>query len=95
MSARITASAVLSSQQPVSLLHQLCKAFAGRCESRFDRDTGYVEFGFGRCELRASRHRLTVTASAWEPGDCDRIQTLVGRQLERAGARERLKVLWR
>jgi hypothetical protein len=94
MSGRVTALAVVATQEPVTLLRQLCRAFGGRCEAQFDQDRGYVEFGFGRCELRASRHRLTLTASAWEREDCERIRTLVGRQLERAGRRERLTVLW-
>jgi hypothetical protein len=95
MSGRVTALAVVATQQPIGLLHQLCRAWGGRCESQFDRDHGYVEFGFGRCEMRADRHRLTLTATAWEREDCERIRALIGRQLERAGRREQLNVLWR
>lgn len=95
MSARVTALAVVPTERPLTYLRQLCKTFGQRCESSFGSDTGYVEFGFGRCELRAAGRRLMLTASAWEAEDCARVRRAVTAQLERFGRRDRLQVLWR
>lgn len=57
--------------------------------------SGVVDFGSGRCTLRARGQTLLLRAEAGGEQDLRSIQELVTRNLERFGRREGLQVRWR
>ena len=55
---------------------------------------GVVDFGRGRCTMRASGNLLTLRAEAADEESLQLVQDLVTRDIERFGSREHLKVSW-
>jgi hypothetical protein len=39
-------------------MRQLCKHFGHKLDASYGDDSGYIQFDFGRCELRASDSNL-------------------------------------
>jgi hypothetical protein len=39
-------------------MRQLCKHFGHKLDASYGDDSGYIQFDFGRCELRASDRNL-------------------------------------
>lgn len=55
---------------------------------------GIIDFGWGRCALRATGQELTLTAEAESEHELRRIQDGIARSLERIGRRDQLTVTW-
>ena len=55
---------------------------------------GTVNFGWGRCTMRAAPDMLTLRAEATDEEGLQRIQDLVAGRLERIGRRDQLTVSW-
>jgi len=55
---------------------------------------GVVDFGRGRCTMRASGNLLTLRAEAADEESLQLVQDLVTRDIERFGRRDRLQVSW-
>jgi hypothetical protein len=56
---------------------------------------GLVDFGWGKCVLRASAGTLTLRAEADDDENLRRVQDLVAGNLGRFGRRDHLAVEWR
>jgi hypothetical protein len=56
---------------------------------------GLIDFGWGRCTLRATDDALILTAEADDMQKLHQIQDGVARRLERIGRRDRLTLSWR
>ncbi len=61
----------------------------------WSENDGVIDFGWGRCTLRATDDTLILTAEAEDVQNLQRIQEGVARRLERIGRRDRLTVIWR
>jgi hypothetical protein len=55
---------------------------------------GIIEFGWGRCTLKAAQNMLTLRAEAEDEDGLRRIQDGIAARLERIGRRDQLKVTW-
>jgi hypothetical protein len=55
---------------------------------------GVIDFGWGRCTLRATDDTLTLYAESEDPQQLQRIQEGIARSLARIGRRDRLTVAW-
>jgi hypothetical protein len=55
---------------------------------------GMIDFGWGRCTLRATSDALTLRAEAGDQDQLQRIQDGIAARLERIGRRDRLTVTW-
>lgn len=55
---------------------------------------GTIDFGQGRCGLRATDDALLLRVEADSPQQLQRIQTGIARRLERIGRRDELVVRW-
>ena len=73
---------------------QLCKHFGHKAEARYDEASGDVDFGFGRCELRAEPDRLTLRGVAQDDAGLARLEEVVGGHLERFAWKETPAINW-
>lgn len=55
---------------------------------------GVIEFGWGRCILRATETALVLRAEADDEAHLDQIKTGIAARLSRIGRRDRLTVTW-
>ncbi|MGH2859060.1 MAG: DUF2218 domain-containing protein [Solirubrobacteraceae bacterium] len=90
-----TAQADVATDKPVPYMRQLCKHFGHKVDAGFDDDTGYIQFEYARCDLRAGERVLQLTVSADDPADITRMAGVIGSHLERFGRRDELSVSWR
>lgn len=94
MTETLTSRATVATEKPVPYMRQLCKHFGHKVDTSFDDDSGYIQFEFGRCELRAADGELQLTVSAAGDEDRVRMQHVIGSHLERFGKRDELSVTW-
>ena len=59
-----------------------------------DGTEGVIDFGWGRCTLRATAGTLTLHAEAGDPQRLQQIQDGISARLERIGRRDQLAVTW-
>ena len=63
-------------------------------EARATDTDGVIEFGWGRCVVRASATELVLHAEADSEDGLRRIQDGIAARVERIGRRDRLSVRW-
>jgi hypothetical protein len=56
---------------------------------------GILSFGWGQCTLQANADLLTLRAEAADEENLQRVQDIVGRDIERFGKRDHLTVTWK
>jgi hypothetical protein len=87
--------AQVTTDQPARYVKQIVSHLGHRLTTRLEADgTGVVEFDDGRCTLTAGAGGLQLSATAAEPAGLDHVRDVLGRHLERFGARENLQVRW-
>ena len=59
-----------------------------------DGTEGVIDFGWGRCTLRATAGTLTLHAEAGDPQRLQQIQDGISARLQRIGRRDQLAVTW-
>jgi uncharacterized protein len=91
---QITSRAEVATDKPVAYMRQLCKHFGHKVDASFDDDSGYIQFEFGRCELKAADRALRLEVSATDPESHERMERVIGSHLERFGRRDELSVSW-
>ena len=90
----IRSRAEVATDKPVAYMRQLCKHFGHKVDASFGEDSGYIQFDFGRCNLHAANHTLTLEVSAPDEESHERMERVVGSHLERFGRRDELAVAW-
>ncbi len=93
-SAQIKSTAEVATDKPVAYMRQLCKHFGHKVDASFDDDSGYIQFEFGRCELRTGERALNLEVSAPDAESHERMERVIGSHLERFGRRDELSVTW-
>lgn len=87
-----------SSRYLVQLCEHVSKVAQGPSQMdarvEWSEDRGSIEFGWGRCTLRAEPDVLNLRAEALNEEMLRRIEGMVAERLERFGRRDRLKVSW-
>jgi len=92
--AEIRSRAEVATDKPVAYMRKLCKHFGHKVDASFGEDTGYIQFDFGRCELRANVRTLTLEVSAADGEGHERMERVIGSHLQRFGRRDNLSVAW-
>ena len=90
----ISSSTTIKTQKASGYLQQLCKHFSHKIEVKFDAQSGWIEFAFGRAELIADENVLTLVANSQNPENLDKLKKVLASHLERFAFRERLKIKW-
>ena len=90
----ISSSTTIKTQKASGYLQQLCKHFSHKIEVKFDGQDGWIEFAFGRAELRADEDVLTLVANSQNPENLDKLKKVLASHLERFAFRESLKIKW-
>ena len=91
---RISSSTTIKTQKASGYLQQLCKHFCHKIEVKFNGQAGWIEFAFGRAELRADESVLTMVANSQNPENLDKLKKVLASHLERFAFRESLKIKW-
>jgi hypothetical protein len=94
MTSTLTSQADVATEKPVPYMRQLCKHFGHKVDAAFDDDSGYIQFEFGRCDLRAGEGALHLTVTAEDDEGRERMRNVIGSHLERFGRRDELSVRW-
>ncbi len=94
MTSTLTSQADVATEKPVPYMRQLCKHFGHKVDASFDDGSGYIQFEFGRCDLRAGDRTLHLTVAAASDADRERMRNVIGSHLERFGKRDELSVSW-
>ncbi|MGA9856488.1 MAG: DUF2218 domain-containing protein [Solirubrobacteraceae bacterium] len=94
MTTTLTSHADVATAKPVPYMRQLCKHFGHKVDASFDEDSGYIQFEFGRCELKAADASLQLTVTAADAESQERMRHVIGSHLERFGSRDGLSVSW-
>jgi caffeoyl-CoA O-methyltransferase len=85
----------VATSQPERYIKQLVSHLGHKLSTSVDDSgTGLVEFDTGRCTLVARADAIVLEASATDDAALAHVQDVVGRHLERFGAREDLTVTW-
>ena len=90
----ISSSTTIKTQKASGYLQQLCKHFSHKIEVKFDGQDGWIEFAFGRAELRADENVLTMVANSQNSENLDKLKKVLASRLERFAFRESLKIKW-
>lgn len=90
----ISSSTTIKTQKASGYLQQLCKHFGHKIEVKFNGQAGWIEFAFGRAELRADENVLTMVANSQNPENLDKLKKVLASHLERFAFRESLKIKW-
>ncbi|MGB0687049.1 MAG: DUF2218 domain-containing protein [Paracoccaceae bacterium] len=90
----ISSSTTIKTQKASGYLQQLCKHFSHKIEVKFNGQDGWIEFAFGRAELRADESVLTMVANSQNPENLDKLKKVLASHLERFAFRESLKIKW-
>ena len=90
----ISSSTTIKTQKASGYLQQLCKHFSHKIEVKCDGQDGWIEFVFGRAELRADENVLTMVANSQNPENLDKLKKVLAWHLERFAFRESLKIKW-
>lgn len=60
----------------------------------WSKTEGVIDFGFGRCILRATEDALSLRVEAGDPESLRQVQEGIAARLQRIGRRDRLAVNW-
>jgi hypothetical protein len=87
-----------SSRYLVQLCQHVSKVAEGHPQMQarveWSDDRGVIDFGWGRCTLRAEPGALTLRAEAPDEETLGQVQQRVADRLERFGRRDELTVTW-
>jgi hypothetical protein len=90
-----TSTARVPVERPERYIKQLVAHLAHRRTTRWlPPDAGTVEWPDGNCALACEEGVLVLTATADDAEALARVQDVIGRHLERFGARNDLRVHW-
>jgi hypothetical protein len=82
-------------EQPQRYLKQLVSHLSHKLSTRLLEDgSGEIVLHDGSCRLVAQDGVLLLTARADDEGGLDHVCSVIGRHLERFGARDELRVSW-
>ena len=97
------AEAQIETERAAEYVMALCEQFEQRAAAQPDLGVrvergekgGTVDFGWGRCALRADAATLMLRAEAADRAGLQQVQELIRRHLEKHGEAEGLTVSWR
>ena len=75
-------------------LTALCHHFGRKVEAECKPEQGWVQFPFGRCEMKADEGQLALTASAENQKNLDQVVQIITSHLERFAFRENPSLDW-
>ncbi len=90
----LSSTAVVATTRPERYLKQLASHLGQRIPVVQESARTVWTFPFGECVGTPTPETLELRANATTPDDLDRIEDVIGRHLERLGARDSLIVRW-
>lgn len=98
----LIAEAKIETERPGRYLVQLCQHInlvaqthpQMRAQAEWSDDRGVINFGAGRCVLRADAGVLTLRAEAADADTLNELQQRIAGRLEQVGRRDGLTVTW-
>ena len=90
----LSSTAIVATTRPERYMKQLASHLGQRIPVLQEGARTVWTFPFGECVGTATPETLELRAKATTPADLDRIEDVIGRHLERFGARDSLIVRW-
>jgi hypothetical protein len=81
-------------ERPERYVTRMCRHFGHRLPVEFTKERGSIRFDVGTCLLSTGPNQLVLHAEAEDDERLGRLESVVGRHLERFGTEDELQVRW-
>lgn len=87
-------TATVQTEKARRYMKALVNHFNRKVTAVYTNDSGYIKFGFGRCDIQATDDTLTFQATSSEADDLNRLQGVISSHLARFTQSEIPDLTW-
>ncbi len=87
--------ATIETNKAERLMKALCNHFARKITAHYEGDKGYIDFGFGKCEITATASTLAFQVEAENVDNLSRLEGVVVEHLLRFTPGEEFQFSWK
>lgn len=88
------AHATVSTEKAHRYMKALVNHFARKVSAEYEADHGFIDFGFGRCDIEASASAMTFNVSSSNAGNLQQVQQVIGSHVARFTQQEIVDLPW-
>lgn len=88
------AQATVKTEKAGRYMKALVNHFSSKVDAAYSANTGYVELGFGRCDIAASESNLTFQLTTNTADDLTHLKRFIGNHLTRFSQNEIDNLTW-
>ena len=79
----MNSTATIQTGKAPRYMKALVNHFSRKVTAVYTNDSGYIEFGFGRCDIQANDDTLTFQATSYDADNLNRLQSVISSHLAR------------
>ncbi len=88
------ATTTIQTEKASRYMKALVNHFGRKTDAGYEADKGYVEFGFGRCDIQAAESTLSFQLKSTGAEELDRLKWIVSKHLTRFSQDEITELAW-
>ena len=88
------ATAIVQTEKALRYMKAMINHFGSKVNATYEDDKGYVDFGFGRCEMHSNETTLTLRAMGKDDREVSGVKQIIGSHLVRFAKNEEISVSW-
>ncbi len=88
------ATATVQTKKAQRYMKAMVNHFSQKTTAAYEADSGYVEFGFGRCDIQAQSETLSFQVTGAGSADLDRLKWMVDKHITRFSQNEITALTW-
>ncbi len=88
------ATATVQTKKAQRYMKALVNHFGSKTNAAYEADSGYVEFGFGRCDIEAKSETLSFHLKSSRNEELDKLKWIVDKHLTRFSQNEIDPLTW-
>ena len=88
------ATATVQTKKADRYMKAMINHFSQKTTAAYEADSGYVEFGFGRCDMQAQNETLSFQLNGHDHKDLDMLKYMVEKHLTRFSQNEIAALTW-
>ena len=90
----MVANANFQTDKAARYMKALCNHFGRKIEAKYEDNEGWIDFPFGRCDLRADNDGLSIRVEGHDTPTLLQLKRVVGSHLERFTQNELVSLDW-